>query len=129
MFRETKLTKITLIALGLLLIAFFCMPARSQENMASEVGEISAICAGGYIALADASPINTRKYLYKEAAWWTGFLSAWVNDHEKEEETIDVVVSHLKVESDDNAGILNLWELVEHCLAVKAEIAAAQKSN
>jgi len=74
--KESKLTKYTLVAMALLLIAYFSTDARAGDG--TDVAELSAICAAANgVAGELTEQENLAAIFVSEGQWWYDFLEEW----------------------------------------------------
>jgi len=128
--KESKLTKYTLVAMALLLIAYFSTDARASETE-DNVGTIAAICSASYALITvyhektpmpGGSDVVARVY-YEQGRWWTNFLAAWLDSDEAAAAAITIMIKNIA--KDMNAGNLtysDLIDTVKACSPIKQEL-------
>lgn len=92
--KESKLTKYTLIACVLLLVAYFSTDARSDEF--ENIGAISAMC---YVVTFHSDDPE-------QAMWWMQFSAAWLGN-DVAAEAIAVAFEEINLDTKDTPVWLN----------------------
>ena len=126
--KESKLTKYTLVAMALLLIAYFSTDARADDN-ANNIAIMAGSCAEAQVIVGDQLAKKHEfagNAIMDEAQWWRDFLVEWVDDEEFATRLIGGLMK--QIQGSYNSGDLSWDELVnaaQSCTAAKMEIEEA----